>query len=190
MCRPQQIGAPPEKMSAISLLSRHAGLAVVLALCVVGAGVVWNTRTAAGADAYGYVSQADLWLSRTLFIDQRFAASAPWPLARWTFTPLGYRPEPAGYRIVPSYAPGLPMLMAVAKAMAGECAKFWIVPLAGGLLVLATYWIGVRIGRPWIGLAAAWLVATSPTMLFMLMAPMSDVPAAAAWALAGMFAAG
>ena len=115
---------------------------------------------------------------------------APWPLARWTFTPLGYRPEPDGYRIVPSYAPGLPMLMAAAKAVAGECAKFWIVPLAGGLLVLATYGIGVRIGRPWVGVAAAWLVATSPTMLFMVMAPMSDVPAAAAWAIAVVLALG
>jgi hypothetical protein len=33
-------------------------------------------------------------------------------------------------------------------------------------------------------MAAAWMVATSPAMLFMLMAPMSDVPAAAAWAVA------
>ena len=34
------------------------------------------------------------------------------------------------------------------------------------------------------GLAASALVATSPAMLFMLIAPMSDVPAAAAWAVA------
>jgi hypothetical protein len=160
----------------------------VLALSVVGAGLFWNTRTAAGADAYGYVSQADLWLRGHLFIDQSFGAKAPWPLARWTFTPLGYRPEPDGHHIVPSYAPGLPMLMAAAQAIAGICAMFWIVPLAGGVLVFATYGIGRRIGRPWIGVAAAWLVATSPTMLFMLMAPMSDVPAAAAWAVAVMLA--
>jgi hypothetical protein len=107
----------------------------------------------------------------------------PWPLARWTFTPLGYRPEPDGFRIVPTYSPGLPMLMAAAKAVAGQCAIFWIVPLAGGALTFATYWIGRRIRRPWVGLAAAWLVATSPAVLFMLMAPMSDVPAAAAWAI-------
>jgi len=147
-------------------------------------GVVWNTRAAAGADAYGYVSQADLWRRGNLFIDQRFGADVPWPLARWTFTPLGYRPEPDGFRIVPTYPPGLPMLMAAANTIAGQCAIFWIVPLAGGALTFATYWIGRRIGRPWVGLAAAWLVATSPAVLFMLMAPMSDVPAAAAWAMA------
>ncbi|HEV8348330.1 MAG TPA: hypothetical protein VGQ16_17260, partial [Vicinamibacterales bacterium] len=155
---------------------------------MVGAGVIWNTRAAAGADAYGYVSQADLWLHGNLHIDQSFAAKAPWPLARWTFTPLGYRPEPDGPRIVPSYSPGLPMLMAAAQAIAGTCAMFWIVPLAGGVLVFATYGIGRRIVRPWVGVAAACLVATSPTMLFMLMAPMSDVPAAAAWAVAVMLA--
>ena len=149
-----------------------------------GAGLIWNTRAAAGADAYGYVSQADLWLRGDLHIDQRFGESVPWPLARWTFTPLGYRPEPDGYRIVPQFSPGLPLLMAGFKAIAGQCAMFWVVPICGGVLVFATYGIGRRIGRPLVGMAAAWIVATSPAMLFMLMAPMSDVPAAAAWAVA------
>jgi hypothetical protein len=153
-------------------------------VCVVAAGLIWNTCAAAGADAYGYVSQADLWLRGTLHIDQRFGERVPWPLARWTFTPLGYRPEPDGFRIVPTYSPGLPMLMAAAKAVAGHCAIFWIVPLAGGALTFATYLIGRGMRRPWVGVAAAWFVATSPAMLFMLMAPMSDVPAAAAWAIA------
>jgi hypothetical protein len=162
----------------------HVALAAGLAGLIALAGLTWNTRVAAGADAYGYVSQADLWLRGDLHIDQSFGATVPWPMARWTFTPLGYRPEPDGYRIVPAYPPGLPLLMAAAKAIAGHCALFWVVPLSGAVLVLATYFIGRRIGRPLVGLAAAWVVATSPTLLFMLMAPMSDVPAAAAWAVA------
>src|SRR5437763_1042682 len=149
---------------------------------------MWSTRVAAGADAYGYVSQADLWLRGALHIDQRFGATVPWPLARWTFTPLGYRPEPDGYRIVPQYAAGLPLVMAAFKAVAGQCAMFWVVPLCGGVLVFATYCIGREIDRPLVGLAAAWIVASSPTLLFMLMAPMSDVPAAAAWAASVAFA--
>ena len=161
----------------------HLWIAAALAAIVIGTGLVWNTRVAAGADAYGYVSQADLWLRGDLHIDQSFGASVPWPLARWTFTPLGYRPEPDGYRIVPQYSPGLPLLMAAFKAIAGQCAIFWVVPICGGVLVGATYAIGRRLGRPIVGVAAAWLVATSPTVLFMLMAPMSDVPAAAAWAV-------
>lgn len=145
--------------------------------------MIGATRVAAGSDAYGYVSQVDLWLRGDLHIDQGFGASVPWPLARWTFTPLGYRPEPDGYRIVPQYSAGLPLLMAAFKLIAGQCAMFSVVPLGGALLVLATYAIGRRIGRPVVGLAAAWIVAASPTQLFMLMAPMSDVPAAAAWAV-------
>jgi hypothetical protein len=161
-----------------------------LALTVTIIGILWGTRVAGGSDAYGYVSQADLWLHGDLHIDQGFGARVPWPLARWTFLPLGYRPEPDGFRIVPQYPPGLPLLMAGAKALAGQCAMFWIVPLSAGVLVAATYAIGRRIGRPVAGLAAAWLVAASPTQLFMLMAPMSDVPAAAAWAIAIAFALG
>jgi hypothetical protein len=162
----------------------HLWIAAALAAIVVCTGLVWNTRVAAGSDAYGYVSQVDLWLRHDLHIDQRFGEDVPWPNARWTFTPLGYRPEPDGYRIVPQYSAGLPLLMAAFKLIAGQCAVFWVVPLCGGVLVLATYVIGRRIGRPLVGVAAAWIVATSPSMLFMLMAPMSDVPAAAAWAVA------
>jgi 4-amino-4-deoxy-L-arabinose transferase-like glycosyltransferase len=58
------------------------------------------------------------------------------------------------------------------------------VPFCGALLVLATYGLARRLITPGAALAAAWLVATSPAILFMLMVPMSDVPAAAAWAVA------
>ena len=168
----------------------HVWIAAALAAIVIFTGFAWSTRVAAGADAYGYVSQADLWLRGNLHIDQSFGATVPWPLARWTFTPLGYRPEPDGYRIVPQYAAGLPLLMAASKLTAGQCAIFWVVPICGGILVFATYAIGRRIERPVVGLAAAWLVAASPTQLFMLMAPMSDVPAAAACAMAVALALG
>jgi len=169
------------------IVLRRRGLdacAAVLAVAVTTVSLIWSTRVAAGSDAYGYVSQVDLWLRGDLHIDQEFAAHVPWPLARWTFLPLGYRPEPDGYRIVPQYPPGLPLLMAAAKVAGGPCAMFWVVPLCGGLLVAGTYAIGLRIGRPLVGIAAAWIVATSPTVLFMTIAPMSDVPAASAWTVA------
>jgi hypothetical protein len=166
------------------VIRHHLAVAALIALATVGVGLEWSTRVAAGSDAYGYVSQADLWLRGNLFIDQSFAATVPWPLARWTFTPLGYVPERDGYRIVPRYPPGVPLMMAAAKSVAGQCALFAVVPWCGGLLVFSTYAIARRIGRPIVGVAAAAFVATSPSMLFMLMQPMSDVPAAAAWSLA------
>jgi 4-amino-4-deoxy-L-arabinose transferase-like glycosyltransferase len=173
-----------EKHTRRIFLMPHRIGAVLLAILVTAAGIVWNSQTAGGADAYGYVSQAALWRAGSLHVDHRFALDAPWPAPLWTFTPLGYRPATNGTDIVPSYSPGLPMLMAAAQAVAGHCAAFWVVPILAGVLVLATYGIGVRLGHPIAGLAAAALVATSPTLLFMLMAPMSDVPVTAFWALA------
>jgi len=125
-----------------------------------------------------------MWLAGALSVEQPFVREVPWPLADFSFAPLGYRPSPDGAHIVPTYAPGLPLLMAAAKTLAGHCALFAVVPLMTGVLVFATYAIGRSIGRPIVGLAAAWLVATSPSMLFLAMWPMSDVPAAAAWAVA------
>jgi hypothetical protein len=167
-----------------SMPSRHRAAAIALAIAVTAAGIVWNSRTAGGADAYGYVSQAALWRAGSLHVDQAFALDAPWPDPLWTFAPLGYRPATNGTDLVPIYSPGLPLLMAAAQTVAGHCAAFWVVPILAGVLVLATYAIGVRLGHPVAGVAAAALVATSPTLLFMLMAPMSDVPVTAAWAVA------
>jgi hypothetical protein len=166
------------------IVRRHLAVAIAMASVVTAAGATCGARVAGGSDSYGYVSQADLWLSGHLHIHQDFGAQVPWPVARWTFTPLGYRPVRDGWAIVPQYSPGLPVLMAAAKAVAGQIAMFQIVPVSGGLLVLATYLIGRRLGRPVVGLAAAALVASSPPVIYMTMWPMSDVPAAAFWALA------
>ena len=76
------------------------------------------------------------------------------------------------------------MIMAAAKAVAGPCAVFWVVPLSGGLLVLATFGVGRALGSPGAGLLAAVFVLASPVVLFMLMSPMTDIPVAAAWAAA------
>jgi hypothetical protein len=97
--------------------------------------------------------------------------------------PLGYRPAPSGPSIVPTYPPGFPMVMAMFERIGGPKAVFSVVPLLGGLTVLATYFMGACLGGPWVGLSAALLLATSPSLLFQLMSPMSDVPVAAWWAL-------
>lgn len=159
-------------------------LALTLALCPAVTGLARNGWTAGGADTYAYVSQADLWLHLRLEIPVPIAASVPWPDALWTFTPHGYRPAPYGTTIVPVTAPGLPLMMAAAKLLAGQRAMFWVVPLTGALLVWMTFATGRTLGSKGIGMAAAWLLATSPAFLAMLVSPMSDVPAAAFWATA------
>jgi 4-amino-4-deoxy-L-arabinose transferase-like glycosyltransferase len=73
--------------------------------------------------------------------------------------------------------------MAALQMVFGHCAAFAVTPIAAGVLVLCTFGIGRQIRSPAAGLIAASLVATSPALLFMLMWPMTDVPAAAAAAL-------
>jgi hypothetical protein len=166
-------------------------LAWALSAAICGLGLTYGTRALGGADTYGYLSEADLWLRGNLKVDQSFAKEAPWPDAAWSFAPLGYRPHPKDDRVlVPIYSPGLPMLLAAAKRLGGPNAMYYVVPLCAGLLVLATHGLGRRLGSGAVGLIGAWLVATSPVVLMMTMATLTDVPVAAAWAAAFYFLLG
>lgn len=159
-------------------------VAAALTLVVFGLAVQFGARAIGGSDSYGYVSQAHLWLKGDLKQPQPWTADIPWPDGAATFTPLGYTRLPADTTLVPVYAPGLPMLMAVAMAIAGACAAFLVVPLCGAIAVFTTYQLGRAVSSAWTGIAAAWWVATSPAFLYTVMQPMSDVPAMAMWMLA------
>jgi hypothetical protein len=154
---------------------------IALSLAVTVFGIGWAATVASGSDSYGYVSQADLWLEGDLRIEQPWVEEATWPSRRWSFAPLGYRSLNDAFVIVPTYAPGLPLLMAGAKAIGGQEGLFWVVPLLGGLLVFATYGVARRVAPPGAALIAAWLMASCPTMLYMLVSPMSDVAVAGLW---------
>jgi hypothetical protein len=170
----------------VHALVRRPGLvAAALALTLAITAAAGSTRIAGGADAYGYVSQADLWLAGDLVIKQPWVAEVPWPNAEWSFSPLGYRPaEPRGqWAIVPTYSPGLPLLFAGAKLLGGQCALFAVVPLLTGLGVLVTYGIGKRLVSPCGGLIAAWLVAASPIVIGIALEPLTDVPVMTVWAI-------
>ena len=161
-----------------------ARLAVVLALTI-GIVAVWHSSwTASGADAYAYVTQADLLLTGRLTVPVPMANEVPWPRPLSTFVPFGYSAVVNQSAIASAVGPGLPLLMAFMKAMGGHAALFLVVPLTAALLVWSTFAIGRHVGSSAIGLGAAWLVATSPAFLTMTKEPMSDVPAAACWALA------
>jgi hypothetical protein len=166
------------------LTARGSALAVAAAL--VGTGVAYMSTVASGADGSGYVSEADRFLHGPLKPPQPWVGEVPWPNPRWTFSPLGYRPveDTPPYAQAPTYAPGLPLLMAGAKLLGGQAGLFLVVPISAGILVLSTFGIGRRLRGPPCGLMAAWLVATSPIVLVMLVFPMSDLPVAAAWTTA------
>jgi len=172
------------------LLARVAlPLVVVLSAGMFLVGIRQGVLVAGGADSWGYVSQADLWLARDLVVEQPIVRQMPWPRADLTFAPLGYVPAPRQPEaIVPMYAPGLPLLMAAGKAALGACGPFVIVPLLAALTVWLTYRLGARLASTLVGLAGAALIATSPTFVFMSMNAMSDVPVTACFTLATVVA--
>jgi hypothetical protein len=165
-------------------------LAAILAAGVGYAGARWGALVAGGADSYGYVSQAVLWRHGAPVVRQEVVAESPWPDAAETWAPLGYRPSPhARDAIVPMYPPGLPLIMAMAQAVAGFCAAFAVVPVCAALTIWFTYLLGQRLFEPpWIALGGAALVAASPVFLYQAMNAMSDVPVTACWTLALLLA--
>jgi hypothetical protein len=159
-------------------------LAAALSVAVLSVGIANNSWGAGGSDSYSYVSQMDLWLAGNLKVPVTMAGQVPWPNALATFTPFGYSAVANESSITPITGAGLPLLMAAFKTIGGHAAAFLVVPITGALLVWTTFLIGRRVASDLIGISAAWLVATSPTFLMMFKSQMSDVPAAAFWALA------
>jgi hypothetical protein len=114
-------------------------------------------------------------------------AEVPWMNGPLSFAPLGYTPAKGRAAIVPTYAAGLPLLLAGIQKVAGYSAMFLTWPVAGLLLVLASYGLGRALGSAATGLIAAWFMATDITLRAEVTQPMSDVPVAAALAVACYF---
>ena len=157
--------------------------AIAISTAAAGAGVAFGTHAASASDAAAYVSQAELLASARVARDEPLARQVNWPDATWAFSTLGYRPGPAPGVLVPTYPPGLPLVMAAAR-IGGEGGPFLVVPLFGALAVFCSFALGARLHSRTAGLVAAALLSTSPVFLFQLVQPMSDVAAMAMWALA------
>jgi hypothetical protein len=160
----------------------------MLAVGAVMVAYEWGSTAIGGADQYGYVSAAGLLGQGDLIVQQDIVRQSPWPGAHGSWTPIGYTEVARGTgAIAPAYQPGLPLLMLALQVPFGFCAAFWVVPLCTGVAIWFTYLLGCRLfGREGLGLAAAALLAVSPTFLTQTMSPLSDVPATAAWTAALM----
>ena len=159
-----------------------AGLAVVTALG-------FSSFSASGADASGYLSQAAMWAQLAARVPDPLIAIPGWPLTPGDTAPLGWRPSLEQGWQVPTYAPGLPWLMAVPHAVAGTTGAVLIVVASAGVAVWATAALAGQLGGGLAALIAATLVATSPTVLYHAFQPMSDVPVTAAWAVCWLLVA-
>jgi hypothetical protein len=166
-------------------VDQHAlAIALTLAATTAGIGVAFGTYAVSGADAGGYIGQADLLARGEISFHEPLVQRVAWPDAAWTFAPLGFRPGRQLPEIVPTYPPGLPIAMLFASTIAGDVGPFLVAPLLGALCVLATFLLGARLHSRLAGLIAAGFMATSPVWLFQIVQPMSDVPATALWTLA------
>jgi 4-amino-4-deoxy-L-arabinose transferase-like glycosyltransferase len=161
-----------------------AFVGAALAVIVATIGIRNASFVAGASDAFGYVSEADLIAHGHLRIDQQFVRTLPWPFADWSFAPAGYRPALERGFIVPTYPPGVPLVMALFERVAGRTAVFYVVPLLGGLCIWVLSISGRSIRDDGTGIVVAVLMATSPIFLVELMAPASDVAATCWWSVA------
>jgi hypothetical protein len=142
--------------------------------------IVFGTFVASGADSYGYVSQAYAWRSGQLPAASPVPVTLPFPSSDAIQAPLGYSAGPQPHTIVPTYAPGLPLMMAAALLI-GSCGPYLVVPLFSALFVWLTFLLGRRAGGPIAGLIAALILLVSPVVLYQAVWPMTDIPAGALW---------
>ncbi len=181
------LGHPGQRSAAWSWLFAHiermaSAVAIAAAAAVLWVGLSYGAHAAGGADAFGYVSQAYLWLRGDVQIDQPLAPQLSWPFAIESLSPLGYRAGAAPNTTVPTYSAGVPMIMAGFVLVFGECGPFYVQPVFAALLVLFTFGLAHRLtGDRLTSLLAAVLMACSPLLSFNMAVPMSDTVTAALW---------
>jgi len=174
--------SPPDGRRVALLCLAAAAIAMVMAAMV---GVRWGAFAVGGSDSHCYAGQARMFLEGRLSLAPPLAAPVPWPNAAATFAPSGFAPGPGpGGESVPLCPAGLSLTMAAAVRIGGNAALFAVVPLLGLLAVWSTWRLGRLLAGPVVGAASAMLIACSPTFLYQVVQPMSDVPAAALWTAA------
>lgn len=160
---------------------------VFAAVWAFGAGIFFGAFAVGGADSSGYVSQAKSLAHGRLTDPLPISPAFTWPDVPWTLTPLGYVPNRRSRVLAPSYPPGYPLMMAP-LGWVDPRAVFLLVPLCAAVAVLCCWRIGVELGEPHAGRLGAVLLSVSPTFLYQVVQPMSDVPAAACWTAAVVLA--
>jgi hypothetical protein len=170
---------------AASLARAAVPIGVCAAVLISGCAIYFGSAIAGGSDPYGYVSQAYGWangpLPKPIPLLLQLAVPAPDPIQ----IPLGYRPGPQAHTMVPTYSPGLPLIMAAALIV-GHTGPFLVVPAFAALLVWLTFAFARRAAGPAAGVCAALVILTSPIVLYQSIFPMSDVPAGAMWTAAAL----
>jgi hypothetical protein len=163
---------------------RPAYLAFLLAGLVTALTIRFGTFAAWGTDQAGYIESSRRWSAGEVI--------APVPLGLWpalsdrpfAASPFAFRPGVITGTEVSWYPLGYPVIMAAAHRLFGDLAPYLVAPIFAGLMVWCVYAITLRASNQWGALLGAVLIGASPVTLGYALMPMSDVPAAALWALA------
>lgn len=160
-----------------------ARLVVLVAAVGAGAfGMIRGTWAVGGSDSSCYALMADAFARGTLQPAAALAADAPWPDASRTFAPGGFIPSPVRRDAAsPICSPGFALLLAPFRLAFGADGIFLLTPLAGALLVWASFALGREIAGQLVGAASAVITATAPVFLFQVAQPMNDVVTSALW---------
>lgn len=113
--------------------------AAAVAVALVFIGLTKGAHVAGAADSYGYVRQAHLWATGNLRPAAPGYELLPAGVSSDAFVPLGYRFASDRVALVPVYAPGLPMQMALFEWLGGPSAVFYVMPLLAGMAVWGSY---------------------------------------------------
>jgi Dolichyl-phosphate-mannose-protein mannosyltransferase len=176
---------PPstDRGARISLGFGLAGYAVLL--------IVLLGAVPGGSDNSGYFNEARLFARGRMEVPMRTLAGVPATENAFLYAPLGFKPARDGSaNLVPTYPPGLPLLLVPAARLAGWRYAGDLVLLIHSLAGLALMFSLGRIcglNGSW-SLAGAAILAASPLYLFMSLQALSDVPATV-WATAAVVAA-
>jgi len=163
-------------------LSRRAEmLALAIAAFAAAVALQFGTFSASGSDPSGYLSQAELLWQQRIMRAEPLASVAQWANGALTLAPLGWYPAlEVGFQ-VPTYAAGLPLLMAPLHGVGGSIGASLVPIVSFFVVVCTTAALALRLSGPTAALIAAVWIASSPVALIEAMQPMSDVPVTAAW---------
>lgn len=150
------------------------------------------SSVAGGADSSGYLNSARLLAAGRFAAEPRVPPEfgPPEKYVRQQFQPHGFVPFDGNPNLSPTYAPGLPLHLALAGKLLGWSVAPVAVGVGGALAtLLLLYAVARGFGlEPALAAAGAAAVAGYPVFIFMSIQPLSDT-LATAWCLAAILAA-
>ena len=168
------LSTPPSRHRKIALWAIGVGLILYTILLIKNVGA-----SAGGSDSSGYMNHARLLAGGNLHAPPRALEDLPpAKLPSYAYVPLGFSPTPGTGDLVPTYPPGLPLMVLAAHALVGWKSAGDLVMVLNSLAgIVVTFLLARRLGVPqaWAAVAAL-IVATSPVYLYMSLQAMSDVP--------------